>query len=334
MASRTAQSAAQSAKRVQNEFGSDLWVKDPSKTYRHSTGGRGMFAGLQDAKHYNVEEGWARRAPENRPGFFSWLYNRILTAEIEGSSWRRMRAWMTMMMATAAARSEESKMILQQRQRLVLVPARVSISTELPSPMAALAMRMRQNAQRRTMTTMEYSSPFPFLAPLSQTARRRHRSYPRPRRLPARAIIPPSPATRLKLPIPKILTKALPLTVVSLALAAATASWVVSIVLHPIKHFQLLSSSTPASPLADPTAPRRPKPTTTIPPPHQIYDEAMYNDPAFSAALMAEESGRGRYLSFAPIAYFFLPDAREERTVLRERYDYSFWVDGMSGTDS
>lgn len=219
-------------------------------------------------------------------------------------------------------------MNLRQRGRPVLAPARVSISTESPSPMAALAMRMRQNAQRRTMTTMAHPSPFPFLAPLSQTARPRHRSYPYPRRLPARAIIPPSPATRLKLPIPKVLTKALPLTVVSLALAAATASWVVSIVLHPINRFQFLSSSTPASPFADPTTPRQP--TTTIPPPHQIYDEAMYNDPAFSAC-MAEESGRGRHLSFA---CFFLPDADEERSVLRERYDYSFWVDGMAGTDS
>ncbi|RWQ99991.1 hypothetical protein C8Q69DRAFT_44287 [Paecilomyces variotii] len=76
MASRTAQTAAKSAKR-QNEFGADLWVKDQSKTYRHPTGGRGMFAGLQDAKHYNVEGGWAKRAPDERPGFFSWLYNRI-----------------------------------------------------------------------------------------------------------------------------------------------------------------------------------------------------------------------------------------------------------------
>ncbi|KAJ9197307.1 hypothetical protein DTO164E3_5740 [Paecilomyces variotii] len=337
MASRTAQTAAKSAKR-QNEFGADLWVKDQSKTYRHPTGGRGMFAGLQDAKHYNVEGGWAKRAPEERPGFFSWLYNRILTTEIEGSSWRQMRAWATMMMATAAAAREESKMNLQPRTRPILEPVRVPISTtQSPSPMAALAMRMRQNAQRRTMTTMAYPypypypSPFPFLAPLSQTtARRRHRSYPRPRRLPARAAMPPSSAstTRLKLPVPQVLTKTFPLTVVSLALAAATASWVVSIVLRPISHFHLSSSSSSStsasSPLADPASPRRP--TTAIPPPHQIYDEAMYKDPAFSA-LMAEESGS--HLSLGPVACFFLPSAGEEQHVLRERYDYSFWVDGM-----
>ncbi|KAJ9303147.1 hypothetical protein DTO271G3_521 [Paecilomyces variotii] len=335
MASRTAQSAVKTAKR-QNEFGADLWVKDQSKTYRRPTGGRGMFAGLQDAKHYNVEGGWAKRAPDERPGFFSWLYNRILTTEIEGSSWRQMRAWATMTMATAAAAREESKMNLQPHTRRILEPVRVPISTtQSPSPMAALAMRMRQNAQRRTMTTMAYPYPYPssfsFLAPLSSqtTARRRHRAYPRPRRLPARAAMPPSSATRLKLPVPQVLTKTFPLTVVSLALAAATASWVVSIVLHPISHFHLSSSSSTSasSPLADPTSPRRP--TTAIPPPHQIYDEAMYKDPAFSA-LMVQESGRGRrHLSLGPVACFFLPSAGEEHHVLRERYDYSFWVDGM-----
>lgn len=246
-----------------------------------------------------------------------------------------MRAWATMMMATAAAAREESKMNLQPHTRPILEPVRVPISrTQSPSPMAALAMRMRQNAQRRTMTTMAYPypypSPFPFLAPLSQTtALRRHRSYPRPRRLPARAAMPPSSAatTRLKLPVPQVLTKTFPLTVVSLALAAATASWVVSIVLRPISHFHLSSSSSStsaSSPLADPTSPRRP--TTAIPPPHQIYDEAMYKDPAFSA-LMTEESGS--HLSLGPVACFFLPSAGEEQHVLRERYDYSFWVDGM-----
>lgn len=99
MSSKTAQTAAQSAKRLQNEFGADLWVKDQQKTYRvcglsypdlvhlvheanntllqHRTGGRGMFAGLQDSKHYDVDSGWAKRAEETQPGFFGWLYNRV-----------------------------------------------------------------------------------------------------------------------------------------------------------------------------------------------------------------------------------------------------------------
>jgi hypothetical protein len=54
----------------------------------------------------------------------------------------------------------------------------------------------------------------------------------------------------------------------------------------------------------------------------------MYNDPAFGN-LMVEKSDRSGHPSLGPVACFFLPDASEERIILRDRYDYSFWVDGM-----
>ncbi|KAJ5232825.1 hypothetical protein N7468_005781 [Penicillium chermesinum] len=65
------------ASRMPNEFGSDYWVRN-QKEHRHSTAGRGLFAGLQDVKHYNVENGWARRKSEPQSsGLFSFIYNKI-----------------------------------------------------------------------------------------------------------------------------------------------------------------------------------------------------------------------------------------------------------------
>ncbi|KAJ5118094.1 hypothetical protein N7448_004259 [Penicillium atrosanguineum] len=49
------------AARLQNDFGADYWVRNPEDEHRRPTAGRGLFAGLQDTKHYNVESGWARR---------------------------------------------------------------------------------------------------------------------------------------------------------------------------------------------------------------------------------------------------------------------------------
>ncbi|CAG8009760.1 unnamed protein product [Penicillium olsonii] len=74
--------------RLQNDFGADYWVRKPEAEQRRPTLGRGLFAGLQDTKHYNVESGWARRkSTDSQPGilgslwsryvFHSWLLNSI-----------------------------------------------------------------------------------------------------------------------------------------------------------------------------------------------------------------------------------------------------------------
>lgn len=60
------------------------WVRPTPANHgtRRSAAGRGLFSGLQDVKHYNVEEGWAQRqvvdAPEQKKqgGFFSWWFGK------------------------------------------------------------------------------------------------------------------------------------------------------------------------------------------------------------------------------------------------------------------
>ncbi|KAL2818106.1 hypothetical protein BJX63DRAFT_429426 [Aspergillus granulosus] len=59
-----------------NDFGSDLWVRKGTTPSRHPTAGRGLFAGLQDQKHYQVDSGWAKRDNE-APGLFAGLFSRI-----------------------------------------------------------------------------------------------------------------------------------------------------------------------------------------------------------------------------------------------------------------
>ncbi|CAI7609991.1 unnamed protein product [Penicillium bialowiezense] len=83
--------------RLQNEFGADHWVRNPAAEYRVSstspgfesmtdipkrpTMGRGLFAGLQDTKHYNVENGWARRkSTDSQTGILGSLWSRLTGA--------------------------------------------------------------------------------------------------------------------------------------------------------------------------------------------------------------------------------------------------------------
>ncbi|KAL4786622.1 hypothetical protein BJX76DRAFT_354982 [Aspergillus varians] len=68
---------ATSNARLQNDYGADLWVRKDTVGHRRATAGRGLFAGLQDAKSYNVESGWAKRNPTTEPGFFGSLFSRI-----------------------------------------------------------------------------------------------------------------------------------------------------------------------------------------------------------------------------------------------------------------
>ncbi|KAL2003935.1 hypothetical protein VTN02DRAFT_1631 [Thermoascus thermophilus] len=72
--SKTTQSTHTS--RTQNEFGSDLWIRDPN-SHRRPTAGRGLFAGLQDVKNYSVDQGWAKRQTDARQGFFASVLNSI-----------------------------------------------------------------------------------------------------------------------------------------------------------------------------------------------------------------------------------------------------------------
>ncbi|KAL1965779.1 hypothetical protein VTN77DRAFT_5100 [Rasamsonia byssochlamydoides] len=60
-----------------NDFGSNRWIRDPASQKRRSASGRGMFSGLQDVKHYNVDHGWAKRDVDHRPGFLESLWNSI-----------------------------------------------------------------------------------------------------------------------------------------------------------------------------------------------------------------------------------------------------------------
>lgn len=69
--------------RLQNDYGADLWVKNATP-HRHPTAGRGLFAGLQDVKQYNVDSGWAKRGNDESSGLFGFLYTRIF-----GGGYRR-----------------------------------------------------------------------------------------------------------------------------------------------------------------------------------------------------------------------------------------------------
>ncbi|KKK23715.1 hypothetical protein AOCH_006791, partial [Aspergillus ochraceoroseus] len=62
-------SSSSSSSRTQNDFGADLWVRSGTKPHRHPTAGRGLFAGLQDVKHYNVESGWRNGTPTRLQAF-------------------------------------------------------------------------------------------------------------------------------------------------------------------------------------------------------------------------------------------------------------------------
>ena len=82
--------------RLQNDYGADYWVRNgqehrvctplPSPPIRsitnipkRATGGRGLFAGLQDVKHYNVDHGWARRKSEaEQPGILGSIWSRYV----------------------------------------------------------------------------------------------------------------------------------------------------------------------------------------------------------------------------------------------------------------
>ncbi|BAE55627.1 unnamed protein product [Aspergillus oryzae RIB40] len=79
--------AASTAARLQNDFGADLWVKNQTQA-RQATAGRGLFAGLQDVKHYNVENGWAKRTAANeQPGLIGLLWSRTLYLSTLQLSW-------------------------------------------------------------------------------------------------------------------------------------------------------------------------------------------------------------------------------------------------------
>ncbi|KAF7628024.1 hypothetical protein AFLA_003391 [Aspergillus flavus NRRL3357] len=86
--------AASTAARLQNDFGADLWVKNQTQA-RQATAGRGLFAGLQDVKHYNVENGWAKRTAANeQPGLIGLLWKSpasaigpLINEVVEFSDW-------------------------------------------------------------------------------------------------------------------------------------------------------------------------------------------------------------------------------------------------------
>ncbi|KAL4925508.1 uncharacterized protein BDV17DRAFT_294405 [Aspergillus undulatus] len=73
----TSKSDSNSQARLQNDFGADLWVKKGTVDTRHPTAGRGLFAGLQDQKQYNVGDGWAKRNADASTGFLGWVWNRV-----------------------------------------------------------------------------------------------------------------------------------------------------------------------------------------------------------------------------------------------------------------
>ncbi|KAL4969408.1 uncharacterized protein BDV14DRAFT_196224 [Aspergillus stella-maris] len=72
---KTNDSAAQA--HLKNDFGADLWVKKGTVDTRHPTAGRGLFAGLQDQKQYNVGDGWAKRNADASTGFLGWVWNKV-----------------------------------------------------------------------------------------------------------------------------------------------------------------------------------------------------------------------------------------------------------------
>ncbi|KAF9894620.1 hypothetical protein FE257_006508 [Aspergillus nanangensis] len=64
--------------RLQNDYGADLWVRDGHRRH-HSTQGRGLFAGLQDVKSYNVDNGFAKRksSGDAQSGLWGFIYSRV-----------------------------------------------------------------------------------------------------------------------------------------------------------------------------------------------------------------------------------------------------------------
>lgn len=92
----TAPSKPSQKARLQNDYGADYWVRNSqekrvrfpkallpcsilTEPHQHSTAGRGLFAGLQDVKHYNVDHGWARRKPgDSQTGLFGSLWSRYV----------------------------------------------------------------------------------------------------------------------------------------------------------------------------------------------------------------------------------------------------------------
>ncbi|KAL4893270.1 hypothetical protein BDV59DRAFT_201859 [Aspergillus ambiguus] len=72
-------SSNSSSSRLQNDFGADLWVRESEHKKHHPTTGRGLFAGLQDVKSYNVDNGWAKRRPsETQSGLWNFLTSRYV----------------------------------------------------------------------------------------------------------------------------------------------------------------------------------------------------------------------------------------------------------------
>ncbi|KAJ5124871.1 uncharacterized protein N7515_008696 [Penicillium bovifimosum] len=66
--------------RLQNDYGADYWVRSAAE-HRRATAGRGLFSGLQDVKHYNVDHGWARRkSTDERVGLFGAIWSRLTGA--------------------------------------------------------------------------------------------------------------------------------------------------------------------------------------------------------------------------------------------------------------
>ncbi|OKL58589.1 hypothetical protein UA08_06083 [Talaromyces atroroseus] len=57
--------------------GMNYWVRSnsPTQSTRRNAAGRGLFSGLQDVKHYNVEGGWAGRqvVDDGQSSWFGWL---------------------------------------------------------------------------------------------------------------------------------------------------------------------------------------------------------------------------------------------------------------------
>ncbi|KAJ5114443.1 hypothetical protein NUU61_000202 [Penicillium alfredii] len=77
--SSTSSSSSFPQARLQNDFGADYWVRNSAHAHRHSTAGRGLFAGLQDVKQYNVEHGWARRkSGDVQSGLLGNLWSRYV----------------------------------------------------------------------------------------------------------------------------------------------------------------------------------------------------------------------------------------------------------------
>ncbi|KAF7712805.1 Uncharacterized protein PECH_002611 [Penicillium ucsense] len=76
----SAQDQTSKSARLQNDYGADYWIRN-KETHRHATAGRGLFAGLQDVKSYNVEQGWARRkSGDSQTGLLGSIWNRFIGA--------------------------------------------------------------------------------------------------------------------------------------------------------------------------------------------------------------------------------------------------------------